>query len=65
MTRKKVSKKKTEERNPDPGIAQKRPDPQQISTDQQNLSSYMKKLDQGKKFEELDEDLRTWWINRY
>jgi hypothetical protein len=65
MTRKKVSIKKTEERHPDPVIAQKEPVPQQISTDQQNLSSFMKKLDQGKKFEELDEDLRTWWINRY
>jgi hypothetical protein len=65
MTRKKVSKKKTEERNPDPGIAKKVPEPQHPGTDQHNLSSFMKKLDQGKKFEELDEDLRTWWINRY
>lgn len=40
-------------------------DPERQRLDQQRLSGFLKGLDEGKSFEELDEHTRRWWINRY
>ena len=36
-----------------------------MQKDQKKLSGFMKQMNSGKSFEELDEETRIWWMNRY
>lgn len=36
-----------------------------IRKDRANLNSFGKNLNQGVGFDDLDEDLKAWWLNRY
>jgi len=36
-----------------------------VRTDRANLNSFIEKLNQGVDFDDLDEDLKAWWVNRY
>ena len=40
-------------------------DPERQRLDQQRLSGFLKGLNGGKSFEELEEETQRWWINRY
>jgi hypothetical protein len=40
-------------------------DPERQRLDQQRLSGFLRALNEGNSFEELDEETRRWWINRY
>ncbi len=40
-------------------------DPERQRLDQQRLSGFLKGLYEGNSFEELDEEMQRWWINRY
>lgn len=40
-------------------------DPERQRLDQQRLSGFLNGLREGKPFDELDEETRRWWINRY
>jgi hypothetical protein len=36
-----------------------------MQKDQKNLSGFMKQLNSGKSFDELDKETQSWWMNRY
>ena len=36
-----------------------------VRTDRVNLNSFIEKLHEGVGFDDLDEDLKAWWLNRY
>jgi hypothetical protein len=36
-----------------------------MQKDQKKLSSFMKQLNAGKSFDELDKQTQSWWMNRY
>jgi len=36
-----------------------------MQKDQKNLSGFMKQLNAGKSFDELDKETQSWWMNRY
>ena len=36
-----------------------------LRKDRENLNSFVKNLNQGVGFDDLDEDLKAWWLNRY
>ena len=36
-----------------------------VRTDRANLNSFIEKLNKGVGFNDLDEDLKAWWANRY
>jgi hypothetical protein len=36
-----------------------------IRNDRENLSSFVESLNRGVSFDDLDEDLKAWWMNRY
>jgi len=36
-----------------------------VRTDRANLNSFIEKLNEGVSFDNLDEDLKAWWVNRY
>jgi hypothetical protein len=36
-----------------------------VRKDRENLNSFVKNLNQGVGFDDLDEDLKAWWLNRY
>jgi hypothetical protein len=36
-----------------------------IAEDRKNLSSFVEKLNKGVTFDGMDDDLKSWWMNRY
>jgi hypothetical protein len=36
-----------------------------VAKDRNQLSSFAKSLNKGLKFEDVDDDLKSWWISRY
>ena len=36
-----------------------------LRNDRENLNSFVKNLNRGVGFDDLDEDLKAWWLNRY
>jgi len=36
-----------------------------VRNDRVNLNSFVQNLNRGVGFDELDEDLKAWWLNRY
>jgi hypothetical protein len=36
-----------------------------VRNDRENLDAFVQKLHRGVKFDDLDEDLKAWWLNRY
>ena len=36
-----------------------------IRNDRANLNSFVENLNRGVSFDDLDEDLKAWWVNRY
>jgi hypothetical protein len=36
-----------------------------LRNDRENLPSFVKNLNRGVGFDDLDEDLKAWWLNRY
>lgn len=36
-----------------------------IAEDRKNLSSFVENLNKGVTFDSLDDDLKSWWMNRY
>ena len=36
-----------------------------LRKDRENLNSFVKNLNRGVGFDDLDEDLKAWWLNRY
>jgi hypothetical protein len=36
-----------------------------IRNDRENLSSFVDNLDKGISFDDMDDDLKLWWLNRY
>jgi len=36
-----------------------------VRTDRANLNSFIEKLNEGVGFNDLDDDLKAWWLNRY
>ena len=36
-----------------------------IRKDRENLNLFVKNLNRGVGFDDLDEDLKAWWLNRY
>ena len=36
-----------------------------VRKDRESLNSFVKNLNRGVGFDDLDEDLKAWWLNRY
>ena len=36
-----------------------------VRKDRENLNSFVKNLNRGVDFDDLDVDLQAWWLNRY
>lgn len=36
-----------------------------IRTDRENLSLFVENLNKGVRFNEMDDELKSWWLNRY
>ena len=36
-----------------------------VRTDRANLNLFIEKLSEGIGFDDLDEELKAWWVNRY
>jgi hypothetical protein len=36
-----------------------------IRSDRENLKSFVENLNKGVSFNEMDDDLKLWWLNRY
>jgi hypothetical protein len=36
-----------------------------VRNDRANLNSFVENLNRGVRFDDLDQDLKAWWMNRY